>query len=283
MNSRNTINIILFVFVAILVAILFFDSEESTQTTFNLTTLSETEITSIEITRLTDEALKFNKNNDLWYMISPYKVRANAFYIESLLRITQAKSLSKFTISDTDKNKFKLNPPQATLKLNDQLFLFGTNEQLNLNRYVLSNKKLYLIQDRYFYLLNSTTTGFIDHALIGKNEKITGLKLVDYDLQLINDKWIIKPDSKNVSTDDIIQLITEWNNSQAVEITKLINLNNIKKNFSIELTLKNNTKTIVFDIVISDDSYLFIRRDLKLQYKLNQEMANRLLKIPLND
>ncbi|MFV1984287.1 MAG: DUF4340 domain-containing protein [Thiohalomonadales bacterium] len=283
MNSRNTINIILFVFVTILVAIVFFDSEESTQTTFNLTTLSETEITSIEITRQTDEALKFKKNNDLWYMISPYKIRANTFYIESLLRITQAKSLSKFTISDTDKNKFKLNPAQASLKLNDQLFLFGTNEQLNLNRYILTNKKLYLILDRYFYLLNSTTTGFIDHALIGKNEKITGLKLVDYDLQLINDKWKIKPDSENIGTDDIIQLITEWNNSQAVEITKLTDLNNIKKNFSIELTLKNNAQTIVFDIIVSDDSYLFIRRDLKLQYKLNQEMANRLLKIPLND
>lgn len=281
MNSRNSINIILILIVAGLIAILlYFDSNESEQTTFNLSTLSETEVHSIEITRQTGEPLKFKKSNNQWFMISPFKVRANNFYIESLLRITEAKSISQFTISNKDKNKFKLNPPRATLKLDDQLFLFGTNEQLNLNRYILSNNKLYLVPDRYFYLLSSTTTGFIDHALIGGNEKIIGLTLTDYNIQLKNTKWEIKPKQENTSTDDIIQLIAEWNNSQAIEITKLDTGNTINKNFSIELKLENRSKVIVFDIVVSDDFYFFIRKDLKLQFKLSQDMANRLLKLP---
>lgn len=284
MTSRNTINLFLFLFVSILIVILFLDTNNSTQSTFNLSSLKETEINTIEITRLTSNPLKFKKNiikdNTQWYMVSPYKVRANTFYIESLLRIIQAKSASQFIISESDKTKFKLNPPQATLKLNTQVFLFGTNEQLNLNRYILSNEKLYLIPDRFFYLLNSSTTGFIDHALIGKNEKIVGLKLVDYDIQFIDNKWQIKPASKYTSTDDINQLISEWNNSQAIEISKLTNVNNSDSKFSVKLKLKNKKQDIVFGIVIKDDSYFFIRQDLKLQFKLNQDMAYRLLKLP---
>lgn len=260
-------------------ALLFVDSKESTQESFNLSTLKESKINSIEITRLTGDALKFIKETNQWRMVSPYKVRANNFYIESLLQITHAKSSSQFTISKNDNNKFKLNPPQASLKLNEQLFLFGTNEQLNLNRYISTNNKLYLIPDRYFYILNSYTTGFIDHALIGKNEIITGLTLAKYDLALKNGKWQLKPASKNITADDIVQLISEWNNSQAIEITKPNEIDKTSIDYSIKLTLKNNPVPVIFDISLKENFYLFTRPDLKLQYKLNHDMANRLLKI----
>jgi len=280
MNSRKSINIFLFLFVAILISILVFDTDESTQKTFDLSDLDESTIQSIEVTRRTGNQLKFKKTNNQWYMTSPYQVRANIFYIESILQITKAKSILQFSISEKDKNKYKLNPPQATLKLNNQLFLFGTNEQLHLNRYILTHNKLFLLPDRYFYLLNITTPGYIDHALIGVKEKITRLKLVDHDIQFKKSKWEIKPESKDTSTDDINQLMSEWNNSQAIEITKLEDVNYIDKKYSIELNLEGKSKPIIFDIRLHEDFYLFIRRDLKLQYKLNQDMANRLLTLP---
>ncbi len=280
MNSRTTINIFLFLLVATLVAVLFVDSNKTTVTSYNLSNLTQAQVNTIEITRQTAETLKFNKKNNQWYMTSPYKVRANSYYIESLLRITQAKSISQFSISNADKNKFKLKPAQATLKLNEQLFIFGTNEQLNLNRYILTNEKLYLIPDRFFYLLNSTATGYIDHALIGKQKKITGIELDKHQIQLLNSKWTISPKLDNSSTDDVIQLVSEWNNSQAIEIVKLSNSNNINKKYSVKIFINNNSTPIVFDIVVTDENYFFIRNDLKLQYKLNHDMADRLLKIP---
>ncbi|VAX01526.1 hypothetical protein MNBD_GAMMA22-1989 [hydrothermal vent metagenome] len=279
MNSRTSLNIFLFLFVATLIAILFIDTEKSI-TTYQLSSLNENQVTTIEITRQTGKALTFNKKNNLWYMTSPYEVQANTFYIESLLRITQAKSISQFTISKEDKNKFKLNPAQATLKLNQQLFSFGTNEALNLNRYILSNDKLYLIPDRYFYLLNSTTTGYIDHALIGKQKKIIGLELENHKIQLLNGKWQTTPKLKNNSADNIIQLISEWNNSQAIEISEFSDIANSDKKLSVKIFIAGNKKPIIFDVVITDENYFFIRVDLKLQFKLNHDMAKRLLTIP---
>ncbi len=280
MNSRTIINIFLFLLVAALVTVLLVDTDETTVTSYKLSNLTETQINTIEITRQTGEALQFIKKNNRWYMTSPYKARANTYYIESLLRITQAKSISQFSISKADKNKFKLTPAQATLKLNEQLFIFGTNEQLNFNRYILTNEKLYLIPDRYFYLLNSTTTGYIDHALIGKQEKITSIQLEKYQIQLLNSKWVTNPKLDNSSADDIIQLISEWNNSQAIEIIKLSDTENINKKFSVKIIINSSTTPIIFDIVVNDENYFFIRPDLKLQYKLNHDMADRLLKIP---
>jgi hypothetical protein len=279
MTSRNKINILLFLMVIILIAILFVDTDKPSTNTFNLSSLTEATIKDITITRQTSDTVKFKKINNHWFMTSPYKVRANIFYIESILQITKANSVSQFNISNTDKNKFKLNPPQATLKLNDQLFLFGTNEQLNLNRYILTNKKLYLLPDRYFYLLNIVTTGYVDHALLAKGDKIIKLKLNDMTIELKNAKWEVKPEPKNSSADDIVQLISEWNNSQVVEIKKLSDTSE-QKNFSIEVKLDNKLPAIIFDVIVKEDYYLFIRPDLKLQYKLNQDMADRLLKIP---
>ncbi len=279
MTSRNKINILLILIVFILVAVLLLDVKEPAKTTFHLSSLNEETVNTIAITRRTGDAVTLKKINKQWYMTSPYKIRANTFYIESILQITKAESISQFTITDNDKNKFKLNPPQASLKLNNQLFSFGTNEQLHLNRYILTNDKLYLLPDRYFYLLNIVTTGYIDHALINKNDKIIKLKLKDSEIKLINSNWIVNPEAKNSSVDDIVQLISEWNNSQVVEITKLTD-DTVNANFSIEIKLDNNLPAIIFDILLKDDFYLFIRRDLKLQYKLNQDMANRLLKIP---
>ncbi len=281
MTSRNSINIVLLLIVVALITFLFLETDEPTTATFKISSLSEQSISSIEISRITSESLAFKKINEYWYMVSPYKVRANAFYIESILRITQAKSSSQFTISTIDKNKFKLNPPQATLKLNEQLFLFGTNEQLNLNRYILTNEKLYLFPDRFFYLLNISTTGFIDHALIAQGEKITGIKLVNHDIQLKNSKWTITPVSDKTSIDDVVQLITEWSNSQTIEINKLADTEQAANQFNIEITLEGKQKPILFEVSSTDDFYFFSRPDLKIQYKLNHDMANRLLNIPV--
>jgi len=277
MNIRNSINIFLLLFVAGLIAILVFDTEQTTTQTFKLSSISEEQVNSIEITRLTAKPLKFKKYDMQWFMTSPYKVRANAFYIESLMRITKATSTTQFTISNKDKKKFKLSTPQATLKLNDQLFLFGTNEQLHLNRYIFTNEKLYLIPDRFFYLLNTTATGFIDHALIGNDEKIIGLKLQHYNIQLKDNKWQVSPTPKNVATDDIKQLISEWNNSQVIEIKNLNDTNTINQSFSVTVSLKEKSMPIIFDIIKNKDFYFFARRDLNLQFKLNNDMAERLL------
>ncbi len=283
MTSRNSINIILFLIVCALIAFLFFDQGKPVASTFKISSVTEQSINSIEISRLTGESLTFKKIKEYWYMISPYKIRANSFYIESILRITRAKSASRFTISKTDKNKFKLNPPQATLKLNQQLFLFGTNEQLNLNRYILTNDKLYLSPDRFFYLLNISTTGFIDHALIAQGEKITGIKLAKHNIQLKNTKWTVTPKYGNNSVDDIVQFITQWSNSQTIEINKLTDIEQFANKFNIEISLKGQSKPIIFEVSSTDDFYFFSRPDLKLQYKLTHEMANLLLKIPLQE
>jgi len=288
MNSRNSINLILFIIVAILIAILVLDEPDSKKVSFKITTLKQENINQIEITRLTSKSLKFQKKREHWYMVSPYQVRANTYYIESLLQLTKASSKSQFTISKDEYKKFKLEPAQATLKLNNQIFLFGTNQSLNLNRYILSNNKLYLIPDRFFYLLNIITTGYIDHALISKGNKITGIKLANYDIKLIKTNWTISPNKSNTGSDDINQFITEWNNSQAIEISKLdkttiVKTKDIKS--TIEITLNNNSKgnnptKIKFDIIVDDDYYYFVREDIKLKFKLTHEMAERLLKLP---
>ncbi|MFV2059179.1 MAG: DUF4340 domain-containing protein [Gammaproteobacteria bacterium] len=279
MTSRNKINIVLVLMVVALISVLFIDTNKPVKTAFKLSALNETAVNSITITRRTSDTVILKKIKDKWYMTSPYKVRANTFYIESILQITKADSVSEFTISSNDKDKFKLNPPQASLKLNNQLFLFGTNEQLHLNRYILTNNKLYLLPDRYFYLLNITTTGYIDHALIAKDNEIKKIKLANVSIELKKGKWRVSPELKNSSTDDVIQLISEWNNSQVVEINKLTDTND-KPDFNIEVTLNNNQAAIIFNVIMKEDYYLFNRPDLKLSYKLNQDMANRLLQIP---
>lgn len=280
MNSRNIINIILLLLVAILLAVLFLEPGAQKKPLNTLTIIDKKSIHSIKITRLTGDPIEFIKQQKQWLLTTPYQIKANEFRINALIRIVEETSQAQYPISEIDLKKFKLAPPQATLRLNDTLIQFGGSEPLKLNRYVRINNTLHLIKDTYFYQINSSFNLFIDHALIGKNETITHLKLPDVDVKLKQGKWIVQPQPKNYSADDVIQLISEWNNIHAIDIKPI---ENKKASNQIEVTLKHRLSPIIFEIRQSKDNFILARPDIKLQYILGKDKTEQLLQLPGND
>jgi hypothetical protein len=251
------------------------DEQPATQIE-NLTDINPESILNIQVEQLDQEPVTFIKQNDQWLMTLPYQVPANNARIKAILRLLTEQSHAQLVVNNSDKARFKLDPPQVTLRLDDHVFLFGDTDALDERRYVLSDSTVHLVNDALYPQLISPATVFISPRLLPDNAEIISLQLPGHTLLLNDGNWSIKP-ADDVAAETLADLIRAWQRSKAITISAFEQT----EHSGVIHVLLNGDNHILFRIISKPPRAILARPDLGIQYHLDSYTAEQLF-IPEN-
>lgn len=278
MSSRNILNLVLLAVIAVLIAVVVYEPGKDVKPNIKLTDLNRTAITKITITRIGTSQIVLEKKDNKWQMQEPYAMPANETQVESLTEMVAAPSQAQYPLKDQDLKPYGLDSPRVTVVFNDKDKLeFGGTEPLNHQRYVRHNDTLHVITDRFYYNLGRPATDFVDHALLPAIPTITKLVLPRLTLSLQDEKWQAEPAVKDLSRDQVNELLDNWKSANA---TELVEYKPAAAKEQVQLFSKDSEKPLVFDVIHAEHAISLGRADLGLQYKFTEEIGKALLQLP---
>ena len=170
-----------------------------------------------------------------------------------------------------------LDPPQATLLLDDTLIYIGNTEPLERKRYIRHDDTVYLITDIYQHLINADWTNFVERRLLSENAALTGIELPGLGLTLSDDRqWQLSIPAADVNATAIQALVAEW---QAATATYIRRYDGTATPASITLTFSDNTAAVTLYINEQQAELVLARPDWGLQYHFPADMRTTLLGI----
>lgn len=283
MSRRALLNIGLLVLVLVLGLLAFYEPGlERPPAAVTLTALSPQNIKHIRIERQGAAPILLERRNDVWRMIEPLEVAANAVRIDSLLRVLKTPSHSRYGTAALDLTRLGLDPPKARLIVDGTTIGFGVTEPLNHRRYVLAADNVHLIDDIAYYYLTSDYTSFVSNALLEEDRKPVAIRLPDRALTLRDGGWRADPQPPGFSADAAVRLADAWRHAQAIEVRPY---KSTGKDPFVTLTLEGAEDPLRFEIVAREPDLLLGRPDLGIQYLLPRSAAEDLftLKPPVEE
>ena len=280
MSSRNLLNLVLLIVIAVLIAVVVYKPGKQVTPVVKLTGLSKSAITKIEIARSgVAKKVILEKTGDTWRMLEPYPVLANKDEVTAVAELAEVQSKAHYPIKPgEDLKPFGLDKPGLTVVLNDTVKLeFGGTEPLNYQRYIRNGDTLHLIFDAYFYRLSGSPTQFVNHALLPGQPAISKLVLPTLTLTEQGHGWQAQPPVKQLSNDQVNELLDNWTNAQA---TNLLDYKPTGVQQQAQVYLKGQATPLVFDILHEDHAISLGRADLGLKYKFSEEIGKALLQLP---
>jgi len=272
MSKRLLLNLLLVLVLSILIGLAFFSPRE----TVAPSAFSQLEYNMVDsiIIEHKQQRTSIKKSVDGWQITEPFLVEADEFRIQAILNILSESAATHYDITAADYKKFSLNPPLATLTLNQQRFLFGATSPVNDQRYVLTNNKLFLISDTHFALISSGFKNIIRRQLFASNTKFLAIDFDNTHLS-INDKGGWQSNHAGQSSDDIQKFITNWQHIQAFAVT------DASKPFNgTSVSFKTSDNLIIKRIIKQTDiNTIVINPETELAYQLDSTAFDSLTKI----
>lgn len=106
----------------------------------------------------------FSKVDGHWRMLEPLVGAADDARIERILAIARAPVRFRHAAGELDAKRLGLDPPFATLQLDDAVMTFGTTDAIHGDRYVRVGDTIALVPDRFSALLFTKPEGELAKA-----------------------------------------------------------------------------------------------------------------------
>ena len=153
-------------------------------------------------------------------MTEPYQVRANPSRIEAMLDMLSATSFDQLNLDEVEPEKFELQPANASLTFNDEVFHFGDVNPLNEFRYVEYKQQIHLLTDGIYHQISANPTFFIEPKILPDVDKVTAIHTPDYVITAAEEGWQLT--SETLDQPALIQTIIEsWKMLEAITILPL--------------------------------------------------------------
>lgn len=281
MSSRNLINLALSCLAGLLILIIIYRPgiapEPASQA---LTALTGDGITRIQVTRTSRDPLLFTRHANNWVLAGSNELPASSFQINSLLGILQARPARSYPADSLDLETIGLNPPQATLVLDETRLEIGLTDALDNMRYVLTGDTVFLVADKYQHLINADWSSFVERKLLPGNSKLTRLQLPDLDLSLTAaGAWQLSPADPAISADTLAELVSNWEHATAYYVRRY---QGTASGETINLEFSNAAAPLTLHIVARTPELILARADQDIQYHLQGRMEQVLLGIPVD-
>ena len=270
-SSRLLLNFGLVIFLGLLISLALFNGSEEINTSA-FSSLKKTDVNIIQIKR-NEKNIKIFQPGSSWNIKEPIHVEADNFRIHSILSILSAADNDYYDINKTDYEKFSLDKPLATLTLNQQEFLFGSTSSVNNKRYVLTNKKLFLIDDTIYPLIASGFKNIMSRKLFSSH---VNLSEISFDSVRVyqNKKHSWTSDDLTTSSDELKKFVDNWKHIQAYAVS-----NAPTPYTGTKVTFKTESKkTIVLFLQKTDINTVVINPDLGLSYQFDNSAFDSLIK-----
>ena len=274
--TKNTLNLILLAVVIALITLINLSQEKITQLD-QLTNEATDSISNIVIKRknntVTLSKQNTDRNNSQWKITQPVSVAANAFRINSLLKIINAPIHSQYATNEIDLRKIGLENAATSIQLDQTIIYFGiTNPATNL-RYVQMDSTVYTIEDVYYPLINSHHSTLVSFSLLPPESQIEKLILPNKTIQQDEkNRW---KSSDNTPADDVSKTLDLWKNSQAFGVHEYMQRENLGE---ITIHLKQRNKPMHFIVTDTAPWLIIARPEIGLEYHLEIESYAELIK-----
>lgn len=263
---------------ALALVLMFEPGKQPAPEKIRLTTLQQDDITHIHLHREQQPDIVLEKRGQAWFMLEPYQLAANDFRVKSIMQLAAAESHYQYDTASIDLAKFDLKTPSTSVTFNHSLSLeLGNSDPIKRLRYVKNGPTLHLITDNVYYNLIATVTSYLSYQLLPPESKFNKLELPRFSMQLEQGRWTVTPRPKGLSTDSITELLNEWRYAQALEIEEYTDP---KTPAQFKIHLQGQTHPINFTLMQEEDDHYLIRHDLKLKYKISEELAKNLQELP---
>lgn len=276
MSSRTLLNLTLAGIAMLLgLLVLYQPGLEERSVAAPISTLSADSISSIRVTRKERMPLTFTKTASGWQLLKEQALPASAFQLRALLGIPGTRPERSYPVSALDLGSVGLEPPQATLLLDDTLITIGNTEPLERKRYIRHDDTVYLVTDIYQHLINADWTNFIERRLLPENAALKSIELPGLGLTLSDEQlWQAAPAADAGNAAAIQAIVAHWQDASATFIRRY---DGTATDATITLTFSDDTDTMILYINEQSAELVLARPDWELQYHFPANMRKTLL------
>ena len=277
MSTRTVLNVVMVAVVAGLLLLTIYEPGIAPPAEpVPLTDLEPSAIRRLEMQRPGQPKARFEKRAGVWHMLEPYQLPANHLRIGSVPDIAQATSHARYPVAGLALDRFSLDPPNASLFLDDLRVDFGGSEQLSAMRYVRVDDTVHLITDRFYHHLLTAPANHVDHRLLGPDAEPVEILLPEHRLVLTDGNWTVTPEIPHMTADAPVRLVEAWRQTQAMEVTAL---QTEEGEQSVSVRLSGQTQPLRYLVSAAEHGMVFARPDAGVQYHLTEGSARPLLRI----
>ncbi len=270
MNKKRLLNIALLAL--LIIGIFLVNQKEKPAEIQRLTSLDLDSIQTINIPRSQGKSISFYKNNAaVWYMKTPYTLKAHPFRINTLLSLTQTPVNKIYSSKDLNLADFALDPPRASIKFDNTTVYYGSVNPLNNQRYLLVNQQLAMLTDTSYPLVSAQAASFVDLSLVPDNFNIIKIKTPETDVFLDNTGQWLSSGEKPLNADQIQGLLQSWTSAQAFAVHKYLPRKQLG-----EITLYSETRNITFIISDTDPWLILALPEIGIEYHLDKSLKDKL-------
>jgi len=189
LSRRWLVNCALILVIAVLAyASLHFGAESEEKSIPRISSLQAEDIERIEL-RVDALQLTLQRDGDGWRITAPVDWPADAANVERLLSILKVESSVLAELADVDPQALGLQPPKATLRLNDTTLAFGASNNIGGRRYVLIESRIYLVADIHLAFAAQGMPGIVDRRLLPGRFDISALRLPELEIRRSEGIW----------------------------------------------------------------------------------------------
>jgi len=269
MNSRNLVNLSLLIFLIIFITI-FINSRQAAVDSERLTSLSLKEINKIEIHKKNKKNIVFTKETDgIWYMQTPYQIKAHQFRINTLLSLSQLNLQESYNLDTLSLADYALDKPRAHITFNETDVLFGKTNTINNKRYFLVENKMSLINDQTYPLVSAHASSFINLSLLDDDFQIIKIQTPVTTVQRDYNKFWKSSGENSLNADQVQSFLEHWKSARAFAVHE-----STEKTTIDTIAISSKNKTIVFHIKDVDPWLILSLPELNIEYHIDKSMKN---------
>ena len=242
-----------------------------------LTPLKPDAVTHIVIAHPDAPAIELEKRDAKWYLTAPVKAEVDEFEINALVGL--ADQDVKLKLEGGKLPELGLEPPQYTIKLNDQTIAFGGQEPIEYRRYVKVGDTVALVEDPPSAALDKDYADLVAKALFPAGAEIERIELKNLTLAKgANGKWTLTPADARAGADQMQRLADGWKQARSMWNEAVKDPASVKGD-AVKVTLKDGS-TREFVIAATEPQLKLLRPDLGVNLVLSKALADELLKLP---
>lgn len=292
MNPRNWLNLLMLLAIGGLIAVVVYQPGIAPPSVAQpLTHIDPANIRRLSLQRPGQATIILDRSGpQQWQMEQPFQAPASPFIDANLGLLLSADSSVRYPIAELDPANIGLQPPVATLQIDDTRILFGDIDPVHGNRYVQIGEFIHLIPEYLSYYPETSATELVSPALLPEAAVIERLQLPalpadapDFDaapahtVSLMDGSWQIEP-ALPLSGDALPGLINEWTHAQALSLRPIpADAADSTSQGRVTLGLSRGDP-IAIDIISLAPELVLARRDTGLRYHFSAAQRNRLLR-----
>lgn len=215
------------------------------------------------------------KRDGLWRFTAPFAGRAEAYPLERMLSILEARSSVRYAA--TDLARYGLDAPLATLTANDQTIAYGGINPTTREQYVLAGNHVLPVSVAYAAGLPRSIDALLAKALFAPDERQpVRFDLPGYTVALEDGTWAVAPIDNEAGADERNAWVDAWKNATALTVAKHTAP---FPQETVKLTLKDG-REITLGIAQRSPDVVLVRQDDFVAYHFFADAGRKLIAPP---